>query len=84
VWSRIKKATPKPKVSEGSQFHQPPQLHSWSAHHEPKNSARPFAVKIGILLVKRVLIVTRATKFFSLEVPIKKFDSIVSIRRAET
>jgi hypothetical protein len=45
----VKKATPKPKVSVGSQFHQPPQLHSWSAHHEPKNSAKPFAVKIGIL-----------------------------------
>ena len=36
-----------PKVSEGSQFHHPPQVPSWTAHQLPRKSAVNDTSKIG-------------------------------------
>lgn len=40
------KLTSNPKVSEGSQFHQPPQVPSCRAHQLPKVNAIKFVSKV--------------------------------------
>jgi hypothetical protein len=51
--TKIKNVTPSPNVSEGSQFHQPPQVHSCKAHQLPKKRANQFNVNIKTRLLKK-------------------------------
>jgi len=43
------KVNKRPNTSEGSQFHQPPQVPSCNAHQLPKKSAIKFIFKIFLV-----------------------------------
>lgn len=51
----------KDKVSEGSQFHQPPHEPSWKAHHAPKKSA-PSDKNSDLYVKKKALITNECSR----------------------
>ena len=68
VKNKIISRGPKPKVSDESQFHHPPQVHSCNAHHEPRNNDIRFNKIIFFRKEKNKKIVEIFINLFLIEI----------------
>ena len=57
IWSKLTNVKSNPRTSDGSQFHQPPQVPSCKAHQLPKNKAVRFRSKMYFMVCKKFLVV---------------------------
>ena len=70
IWVKNKTINkgPRPKVSDESQFHHPPQVHSCNAHQEPKNNDIRLSKVIFFREEKKKKILDVFINFFFIEI----------------
>jgi hypothetical protein len=71
IINKTNKLNKSPKTSEGSQFHQPPQVPSCNAHQLPKKSAKILNISINLTLTFISLLVLFSKKWSQLPKTLK-------------